>query len=121
MAGGLQSLLTRLTSDRARVAKVVFSLGALIGTLGVGAGSLGGATYSSGNVWATAAAFFVPIAALWLAFCYGAHRGLASSRVLLRLLFWLFVLAHVFVFPVGTAISGVCVWLWMRRDASSSG
>ena len=103
--------------DRARVAKYLFSVDAVLGILSIGGAALYGAAYSSKTVWAAFFPVFVPLAALWALLCYGAYKGLTSSNVLLTLLFWLFVVGHFFAFPVGTAFSLVCIWLW--RDLSS--
>ena len=98
--------------DRITVAKLTFSLDAVLGILGAGGAALYGAAYSSGNVWTTFLTIFVPSAMLWPLFCYSAYKGLTSQHVVLKVVFWLFVVLHVFPFPVGTAIAGVSIWLW---------
>ena len=98
--------------DRIKVAKFLFSLDAVLGILGIGGAALYGAAWSSGNVWTTSLAIFVPFAVLWSLFCYCAYKGLTSENAVLKFMFWLFVVGHIFAFPVGTAISGVAIWLW---------
>lgn len=102
----------KFIEDRTRVAQFLFSLDAVLGILSIGGAALYGAAYSSGNVWTTALAIFVPFAVLWALFCYCAYKGLTSENAVLKFIFWLFVVGHVFGFPVGTAISGVSIWLW---------
>jgi len=99
-------------ADRVTVAKILFSLDAVLGVLSAGGGALYVAALSSGNVWAGFLATFVPSAMLWSLFCYLACRGLTSENVVLKVVFWSHVVGHVFVFPVGTAIAGVAIWLW---------
>ena len=98
--------------NRIRVAKFVFSLDAVLGILSIGGAALYGAAFSSGNVWTTSLAIFLPFSVLWALFCYWAYKGLTSEKTVLKFVFWLFVVGHVFGFPVGTAISGVSIWLW---------
>ena len=95
-----------------KVAQFVFSLDAVLGILSIGGAALYGAAWSSGNVWTTSLAIFVPFSLLWALFCYGAYNGLTSDKAVLKSMFWLFVVGHIFAFPVGTAISGVSIWLW---------
>jgi hypothetical protein len=99
------------------VAQLVFSLDAVLGIFAVGGAALYGATFTSGNVWTAFFATFVPFAALWTLFCYGAYKGLTGKNAVLKIVFWSHVVGNVFVFPVGTAISGVSIWLWreLRR------
>ncbi len=99
---------------RARLAQLVFGFDALLGILSIGAGALYAAAYARGNPVLTFIALFVPCAALWLAFCHGAYRGLTSERPVHRILFWAFVIVNLVPFPLGTAISGVS--LWLRRE-----
>ena len=99
-------------NDRTRLAKFMFSLNAVVGVLGVGGAALYVAALSSGKTWMTFLAIFGPFSALWLLFCYGGYKGLTSEKAALKFVFWTYVVANVFVFPVGTAISGVSVWLW---------
>lgn len=80
--------------------------------LGVGIGALSASAYTSGNFWLAFWVTFVPLALLWLLLCYASYRGLTSRHRALRAVFWLFVVFHVFVLPVGTAIAGACFWLW---------
>lgn len=98
--------------DRSRVAKFVFSLDAFLGILSIGGAALYTATYSSGNVWTTSLAIFVPFSVLWALFCYWAYQGLTSEKVVLKCVFWSHVVGNAFGFPVGTAIAGVSIWLW---------
>lgn len=110
--------------DRTQAAKVLFTADALLGTLSIGGAALYGAAYSSETLWIAFLPVFVPFTAIWCAFCYGAYRGLTSERIVLKIVFWLFVLGHVFAFPVGTAIAGLAIWLQRktrdRRPAESS-
>lgn len=99
-------------SDRITMAKVLFSVDAVLGTLSAGGAALYGAAYSSGNVWTVFLTIFLPSAMLWCFFCYLAFKGLTSQNPVLKAVFWLFVIGHVFLFPVGTAIAGVSIWLW---------
>lgn len=99
-------------THRIRVAKVVFALDGALGLLAVGGAALFGVAYSSGDPWAAFFAVFVPFGLLWILFCYLAYQGLTGGNVILNIVFWLFVAGNVFGFPVGTAIAGVCIWLW---------
>ncbi len=101
-------------SDCIRLARYLFSLDAVLGIFAIGGAALYGTAYSSHGVWATFLSIFMPSSALWALFCYGAYKGLTSPNAFSRLLFWLFVVGHVFAFPVGTAISSACVWLWRK-------
>ena len=103
-------------NDRTRVAKYLFSLDAVLGILSIGGAALYGAAYSSKSIWVAFFPVFVPLAVLWAVLCYGGYKGLKSSNVFLTLLFWLLVVGHFFAFPVGTAFSLACIWLW--RDLS---
>lgn len=100
--------------DRERVARILFVLGALEGISGVGAGALYGAALGSGDPMATFLTVFAPLSALWALFTYLAYRGLASRNFLLAFVFWVYVVFHFFVFPVGTFIAVASVWI--RRD-----
>jgi hypothetical protein len=108
----VQKIESWLQNNRIWVAKLIFSLDAVLGILSIGGAALFGAAYSSGNVWTTALAIFVPCALLWGAFCYGAYRGLTSGHLALKCLFWIFVAGNFFGFPVGTAIAALSIWLW---------
>jgi hypothetical protein len=105
---------------RFRVAQFVFALDAVLGTMAVGGASLYVAAFSSGNVWKAFFATFVPFTVVWTLICYGAYKGLASDQVILKFVFWGYVVGNVFVFPVGTAIAGVSIWLWrdLRKQNS---
>lgn len=107
--------------DRIRLAKYLFSLDAVLGILSIGGASLYGAAYSSKSVWAASLPVFLPLSALWALFCYGAYRGLTSPNVFTNLVFWLFVVGHVFAFPIGTATSAACIWLWRGQSPRSKG
>lgn len=96
-------------------AKIVFSLAALVGGWSVGGAALYVAAYTPGEAWLAFLAIFVPCAALWVALCFWAYKGLTSDKAILIVVFWLFVVANVFVFPVGTVIAAVSIWLW--RDS----
>ena len=103
-----------LLSDRRRLAKYLFVLDTVLGIVSIGGAAIFGATYSSHGFWLTVLPIFVPSSVLWALFCYGAYKGLTSPNAFTRLLFWLFVVGHVFAIPVGTAISGACIWLWRK-------
>ena len=103
--------MTKFLKDRIRVAKVIFGLDAVLGILSIGAAALYVAALTSGNAWAAFLATLVPFAALWSSFCYCAYKGLTSEKAVLKVVFWLYVVGNVFVFPVGTAIAGVSIWL----------
>jgi hypothetical protein len=111
----------QLMNDRFRLAKYLFSLDAVLGILSIGGAVLYGAAYSSSSVWVAFFPVFVPFAALWALFCYGAYKGLTSPNVFSKIVFWLFVVGHVVAFPVGTAISGACIWLWRGLSSHSKG
>jgi len=98
--------------NHTRVAKVVFALDAVLGTLAVGGAALYGAAWSSENVWEAFFTTFAPFTVLWLLICYAAYKGLTSGNIILKFVFWAYVLFNVFVFPVGTAISAASIWLW---------
>lgn len=90
----------------------MFTLDAVLGILSIGGAALYGTVYASGNAWLAFAAIFVPFSTLWLAFCYGAYKGLTSEKTVLKIVFWSNVVGNAFGFPVGTAIAGVAIWLW---------
>ena len=98
--------------NRLHVAKLVFSLDAVLGVLSVGGAALYGAAYTSENVWTAFLPIFVPFSVLWALFCYWAYKGLTSEKAVLKAVFWSYVVGNVFSFPVGTAIAGVSIWLW---------
>jgi hypothetical protein len=102
----------RNVNSHIRLAKVVFLLDAVLGILSIGGAALFGASYASGNVWAAFLAVFVPFSVLWSLFCYAAYKGLTSNLIVLKILFWLHVVGNAIGFPIGTAIAGLCVWLW---------
>jgi len=106
------NMLRQFLNNRSKVAQSIFSLDAVLGILSIGGAALYGAAYSSGKAWPAFLAIFVPCAVLWALFCYGAYRGLTSDNIILKFVFWLYVVGNVFVFPVGTAIAGVSIWLW---------
>lgn len=107
--------------DRIRLAKYLFSLDAVLGILSIGGAALYGAAYSSKSMWAAFLPIFVPFSVLWALFCYGAYKGLTSPNALSKLVFWVFVVGHVFAFPIGTAISAACIWLWRNLSSHSNG
>lgn len=102
--------------DTIKIAKYLFTIDAVLGILAIGGAALYAAAYSSKGAVLTFILVFVPCSALWASFCYGAFKGLTSKSAILNLLFWLFVVGHFFAFPVGTAISALCIWL--RREVS---
>jgi hypothetical protein len=104
--------LRHFMNSRIGIAKFIFSLDAVLGVLSVGGAALYIAALSSWKMWAAFLATFVPFSALWLLFCYAAYKGLTSEKVVLKFVFWTYVVANLFVFPVGTVISGASVWLW---------
>lgn len=108
-------------THRIRVAKVVFALDAVLGLLAVGGAALFGVAYSSGEPWTAFFAVFIPFGLLWTLFCFLAYQGLTGDNVFLKIVFWLFVVGHVFGFPVGTAIAAVSIWLWreLRKQPSA--
>lgn len=105
-------LLGHLQTHRIAVAKSAFSLEAFLGILAIGGGALYGAALTSGNAWAAFFSIFVPFSVLWALFCYCAYKSLTSENAVLKIVFWSYVVFNVFVFPVGTAIAGVSIWLW---------
>jgi hypothetical protein len=111
----------QLMNDRVKLAKYLFSLDAVLGILSIGGAALYGAAYSSKSVWVAFFPVFVPFSALWALFCYGAYKGLTSPNAFSKVVFWLFVVGHVAAFPVGTAISGACIWLWRGLSSHSNG
>ena len=115
----VMNIIDSIFRDRARAATVLVVLNTLIGIFGIAGGAMYGATFSSGNVGLAFVAMFVPITFFWVLSCYGAHRGLKSDNVFLRMLFWIHVLNNFFIFPVGTATS--CLLIWLRRDMRRKG
>ena len=111
----------QLMNDRVRLAKYLFSLDAVLGILSIGGAALYGAAYSSKSLWVAFLPVFVSFSVLWALFCYGAYKGLTSPNAFTKTLFWLFVSGHVVAFPVGTAISGACIWLWRGLSSHSNG
>ena len=102
----------RFLEDRIRVAKVLFGFDAVSGALSVAGAALYGAALGSGNAWLTFLGILVPFALLWSLICWCAYRGLTTGGIGFQVVFWLFVAGHLFAFPVGTAIAGLCLWLW---------
>lgn len=109
------SIYRQLTENRTRLAKLLFSIKAVLGILSIGGAALYGAAWTSGNAWTAFFSVFVPFALLWALFCYAAYGGLTSEKTVLKFVFWLYVVGNVFIFPVGTAFAGVAIWLW--RDS----
>ena len=112
--------ITKMLNDRTRLARYLFSLDAVLGVLAIGVAAFSATAYSSGSI---AEAFFPPflsITLVWLLFCYGAHKGLTNLNAFGKLVFWLFVIGHFFVFPIGTLFSGVFIWLWSERSKPNS-
>ncbi len=111
--------------NRIKVAKFMFSLGALLGILSAGGAGLYAVAYTPGSgtppikeALTTFLIIFVPVSVLWSSFCYLGHKGLTSNKTILKFKFWFYVVWNVFVFPIGTVIAGVSVWLWrdLRRQ-----
>ena len=94
-----------------QIAQLLFVLEAVLGVMSIGGAALYGVAWSPNKGWMTFGEIFVPFSVLWLLFCYGAYRSVVGVNPWLRGIFWLFVLTHIFVFPVGTAIAGTCIWL----------
>jgi hypothetical protein len=113
--------MKKLVNDRIRLARYLFTLDALLGILAIGGAALYGAAYSSKSMWASFLLVFVPFSVLWALFCYAAFKGLTKPGALSKIAFWLFVVGHLAAFPIGTAISGACVWLWRNLSRHSSG
>ncbi len=100
-------------NHRIALARFTFSLDAVLGMLVVGIACLFGAAYNRhADVWTMMLTVFVPLSAVWALLCYGAYRGLTSGNVVLRFVFWFFVVCNAITFPIGTAIAGVSIWLW---------
>lgn len=112
----------RFLDDRIRVARVLFGLDAVSGVLSVGGAALYGAALASGNPWVAFWSTLVPFALLWVLICWCAYRGLTSGGAVFQVVFWLFVVGHLFAFPVGTAVAGLCIWLWreLRTPAAAA-
>lgn len=102
----------RFLDDRVRVAGVLFGFDAVAGILSIGGAALYGAALTSGNPWVAFWSTLVPLALLWALICWCAFRGLTGAGTAFRVVFWLFVAGHLFAFPVGTAVAGLCIWLW---------
>ena len=104
-------------------ARLLFSLIAALGVIVIGAGALSGAAWASkGSEWSVFVKVFIPCAAAWMAFSYGAYRGLAGGNGAQVFLFWANLVLIVFIFPVGTALAAWAVWLWrdLKREAAPS-
>lgn len=72
-----------------------------------------GAAYNRhADVWTIVWTTFVPLSAAWSLFCYCAYKGLTSQNIVLKSVFWFHVACNVFIFPVGTGIAGLSIWLW---------
>jgi hypothetical protein len=99
-------------NNRIRVAKLIFSLDAVLGILAVGGACLYAAAYNRHAGLLTCLPIFVPLAVLWSSFCYWAYKGLTSEKAVLKFVFWSYVVCNVFSFPIGTGIAGVSIWLW---------
>jgi hypothetical protein len=108
-------------TDKIKVAKVMFSIDAILGILVVGAACLFSVAYRRhGGMLPTFLTIFVPLTVLWLSICYWAYKGLTSDKVMLKLVFWFYVICNAISFPIGTAIAGVSIWLRreLRKQAS---
>lgn len=109
--------ITRFLNDRARLARYLFCLDAVLGVFSIGSAVFFGTAYTSASFAEAFFPVFLPFSVLWLLFCYGAYKGLTGRNVFGKLVFWISVIGHFFVFPIGTAFSGVCLLLW--RDLSA--
>lgn len=99
-----------------QILRLTFAFGALLGMVGVVEGALFAGATTSGS---PALAMLLVLAlggGAWCAFTYGAYRGLSSSRATSATVFWLYVAFNTFVFPFGTAMAAVLVWLWRGRE-----
>lgn len=102
--------------NRVTAARLLFSLNAVLGILAIGGACLFGASYNPhASLMRILLTTFLPLSALWMSICYCAYKGLAGENVVLKSVFWFYVVLNVFFFPVGTAIAAASVWLW--RDS----
>lgn len=103
-------------------AQLFFALDALLGVVVIGAAALFGAAWApKGSAGLAFAKVFLPLAATWLVFSYGAYRGLTSSHAALKVVFWANLAVIAFIFPVGTALAAWAVWLWRdQRDKAAA-
>ena len=104
--------------NRIKVAQFTFFIGTFVGVLSADGGALTAAAFSAAQglqFWIKSLVLFVPISILWSSFCYLAYKGFTSNKIILKFIFWLYVVFNVFIFPIGTVIAGVSVWLW--RDS----
>jgi hypothetical protein len=107
--------------DRVLIAKVIFGVGAAFWVGGVGVGALFTAALAHDKAWTALVAIFLPLAVLGALFNWGAYKGLTSSNLFLQGLFWIFVVLHLFNFPIGTAMSVGCIWLWSESRNKNTG
>ncbi len=105
-----------VTTKRARLTLLAFSVGAILAAVAIVEGALFAAVNTTGAPWLVFLLTVIVIGSIWAAFTYGAYKGLSSSRVTLQAVFWLYVVFHVFVFPIGTAVSALLIWLWRARE-----
>ena len=103
--------------DRIRIAKYLYLLEAVLGVLAIAGAALYGAALSTRNFWPAFLPIFALCSVLWTLFCFGVYKGLTSDPLIFKIFFWGNVVFNVFVFPVGTAISGVSIWLWRELRA----
>lgn len=104
--------LPGLLADRVWLARVLFSIDAVLGILVAGAAALSGAAWTSANPRQVFVAILIPLAIIWIAVCYGAYKGVTTRRPVLLAVFWVCVIVNLPTFPIGTAIAGASVWLW---------
>lgn len=116
LEGALGSTMIDVTTRRARLVLLAFSIGAVLAIVAIVEGALFAAANATGSPWLVSVLTVIVVGSIWAAFIYGAYRGLSSSRISLRAMFWMYVVFHVFVFPIGTAVSALLIWLWHTRE-----
>lgn len=112
MNSGAARLKSISGANRSRLVLLAFAVGALLGIIGIFEAALYAAVMTSGSPWLAFTVVFVPGVALWSGFTFGAWKGLGSTRLVLRVLFWAYVALNLPVIPVGTAVSAVLIWAW---------
>lgn len=108
--------------SRSKLAQMLFSIDAVLGVGVIGAAALFGAAYSPDDSWRPFLVVFIPGSLVWLTICYLAFRGLTSPNLFLRFVFWAYVVCNLPLFPVGTALAVISIWLWRElrpQDAST--
>lgn len=108
-----------MNANKVKTAKYFFIANALL--IGVAGGALMGFftavfAFDSGPHYKEAlivfSVIFFPLSLSWSLFCYGAYKGIKSDNLILKFIFWFFVLWNIITFPIGTIFAIYLIYLW---------